>query len=398
MKVLMLAHRFSPSIGGVETHLLELSKNLIARGHQVTIFSSNLEEAGSGKKHARALSRHTVDGIEVVRFNAFPLKNSIDSATLVPGQLLAALRHVNHFDILHAHSYGYFSSIAASVIKQFHRTPLVFTPHFAAETVVNQRIRQAYDRFVGSYTLKKASKIIVLTDIEQRAIQRVAKIPDERFAIIPNGVDLERFTKPYDPVALRKKFGIEKDGKIILSVCRMAPNKGLDYLAQAGTKIFKQFPKAKMIMVGQDWGMQAVVSNIASKGGFESSVTFTGKLPLEQMDALYREADVFCLPSIAGEAFGIVYLEAMAGGTPIVATNVGGVPSLVADTENGFLIPPRDSDAIAERTIALLSDERLSDAISKNNLAKAKRYSWSAIAQKTEAVYTSLCGTNDRVD
>ena len=116
MKILMLAHRFPPSIGGVETHLLELSKNLIALGHQVTVFSSNLESIGSGCKHPGSLSHHTIEGIDVYRFSALQLASTIDPAAIIPGLFTKTLLTANRFDIIHAHSYGYFSSISAAII------------------------------------------------------------------------------------------------------------------------------------------------------------------------------------------------------------------------------------------------------------------------------------------
>jgi glycosyltransferase involved in cell wall biosynthesis len=390
MKILMLTHRFKPAIGGVETHVFEIAKNLKNMGHDVTIFTSNLESIGSGKKLSEKYHHHFIEGIEIYRFNAYQLVPSIDAGCIIPSMLTRAIFDAKKFDIVHAHSYAYFSSLCGALVKILTKTPVVFTPHFAAETVVSKKIKKIYDIILGKFTFKHCDKLILLTKIEKEEIQKIIKIENDKIDIIPNGVDLDKFKIKYDSDKFRATYKIEKSDKIILSVCRIAENKGLQYLMDAAPKIIKKVPNVKFVMIGKDWGMKDKLIEIAKKNNFLNKIIFPGKLTSEEMIKFYEDSDVFALPSIGGEAFGIVILEAMAAGKPVVASNIGGIPCVLRDSRNGFLTLPKDSHALAQQITKLLTNKTLYNEISKNNLEEIRKYSWKNITQKIQTVYRTL--------
>lgn len=392
MKILMLTHRFKPAIGGVETHVFEIAKNLKNMGHDVTIFTSNLESVGSGKKLSKKYQHHFIDGIEIYRFNAYQLVPNIDAGCIIPSMLTRALFDSNKFDIVHAHSYAYFSSLCGALVKILTKTPVVFTPHFAAETVVSRKIKKIYDSILGKFTFKYCDKLILLTKIEKEEIQKIIKIENDKIDIIPNGVDLDKFKIKYDSNKFRATYKIEKSDKIVLSVCRIAENKGLQYLMNAAPKIIEKMPNVKFVMIGKDWGMKDKLIEIAKKNNFLNKIIFPGKLADKEMIKFYKDSDVFVLPSIGGEAFGIVILEAMAAGKPVVASNIGGIPCVLHDNRNGFLTSPKDSPTLAKKITKLLTDKILYNQISRNNLEEIKQYSWENVTKEIQMVYRTLEG------
>jgi glycosyltransferase involved in cell wall biosynthesis len=155
-------------------------------------------------------------------------------------------------------------------------------------------------------------------------------------------------------------------------------------------KIIKGVPDAKLVFVGSG-GMREELERVCKKMGVEKCVRFAGFVGDVFKKALfYRAADVFVLPSAGPEIFGIVNLEAMACGVPIVASKIGGVPDIVKDGENGLLVPPRDSEALADAIIYLLENEDMREKMGKNGRKKAEGYSWERIAEETEEIYEGL--------
>jgi len=156
------------------------------------------------------------------------------------------------------------------------------------------------------------------------------------------------------------------------------------------SKIVKEVPDAKLVFVGYG-GMRAELEMLSKKLGFENHIKFAGFVGDTFKKALYyHAADVFVLPSTGPEIFGIVNLEAMACSVPIVASKIGGIPDVVKDGENGLLVPPRDSEALADAIIYLLENEDVRERMGKNGRERVNEYSWGMIAEETDKIYSSL--------
>ena len=382
----MLAPRFTPAVGGVEVHIEELSKELVKRGHEVTIYTSNYLNFKEKEKLPRSMDYEERDGLKIYRFNGFYLNKNIDATMIIPRMLFKAM-FVRDFDLIHSHVYGYFTSVVGAMCFKLMGKKVILTAHYSPVSVLSDRLRLYYDKMVGIFTLRNCNKAISITSIEKREFIERSHLDPDHFVIIPNGLVLEGWDKKHDSAKLRDRFGIEKDDKIILTVCRLARSKGLEYLAQAIPMIVKSIPNARFVIVGTDWGMKEEMESIAKQAGCSSRLIFTGQITeTDDKTAMFKEADLFLLPSI-GEAFGIVYLEAMAAGIPIVAARAGGVPDIITDQENGIMVEPKNPEAIAGAVEKLISDQKLSKQIVKNNLEKVKRFSWKLIAERVEQVY-----------
>ena len=212
--------------------------------------------------------------------------------------------------------------------------------------------------------------------------REMKKIYDRDIAVIPNGIDLNK-VKCLSTQDVRNELGIKKDRKIILFVGVLRPIKGLPYLIKAMT-IIKDKNK-KLLLVG-DGEERDQLEDLVKKLKLEKYVTFIGKVPYDDVFKYMVVSDILVLSSLS-EGLPNVILEAMAAGLPIVATRVGGIPDIVKDGENGFLIDPKNPEQIAEKINLFLEDDKLREKISKNNKQKAKEYSWESVIERLEKIY-----------
>jgi phosphatidylinositol alpha-mannosyltransferase len=194
------------------------------------------------------------------------------------------------------------------------------------------------------------------------------------YNIIPNGVDLEHFSPDVAPI---DRF---KDGKLnILFVGRMEKRKGLNYLLEAFGRIKQEIPNSRLIAVGPGTRLRRKYEKRVAKKRLKD-VVFVGFAPYEDLPRYYQTADVFCAPATGSESFGIILLEAMALGKPIVASNIEGYAGVVSDGADGMLVPPKDSQSLARALITLLNDESLRREMGAKGRAKALNYGWESIA------------------
>ena len=157
----------------------------------------------------------------------------------------------------------------------------------------------------------------------------------------------------------------------------------------ACVKIKRQFPNFRLIIVGPGTrlrpGYQKLVEDLSL-----SDVVFTGLVSNAELAQYYRSADIFCAPATGGESFGIVLLEAMATGKPVVATNIEGYASVLTHGEDGLLVSPRDEEALAHTLLSLIGDEALRHQMGDKGKSKAEKYSWGHVSQQVMDYYTSL--------
>ena len=227
---------------------------------------------------------------------------------------------------------------------------------------------------------KLDGKIAVLT----AAMGFANKYARGHYNIIPNGVDLGLFSPD---VSLISEFC---DGKLnILFVGRLEEQKGVSYLIKAYRRVRQAVPDSRLIIVGPGMRLRGKYEQEVRRSGLKD-VVFVGGQPQSELPRYYKTATVFCAPATGLESFGIVLLEAMAVGKPIVATNIEGYNSVLADGVEGLLVPPRDEEVLARALVSLLTDEPLRQQMGARARLKAMEYSWEHIAQRVLNYYTSL--------
>jgi len=388
MNILQLCIRFPPGPGGAENHVYHISRELIERGHNLQVFTSDLYTEVPFVRIENA--QPSYNGIPVRRFRSYSLGGEMHYV-FIPSMLGALLKEKP--DIIHTHSYGYFQTTAGAFTKKLKNTPLVITLHFHPSWSMwggNKRknLRKFYDRIFGRSAIHAPDMIICHTENEKKLLSSFS-LPDEKIRIIPAGVDFNRFETIPSPKIFRKAYGIQD--RIVLYVGRLASNKGLAYLIDAMPKIISQFKDTSLVLIGEDEGQRKSLENRVKKLGIKDKVIFTGHIKSDEvLRSAYSACEVFVLPS-EYEAFGIVLLEAMACEKPCVATSVGGVPEVIEDGETGLLVNYAKSDELASTIIALLNDEERRIKMGKAGRIRVKeKYTWPKIVNQLEEIYIEI--------
>ena len=290
---------------------------------------------------------------------------------------LAAYLRRHEIDLLHAHMYraeviGTRAAIAAG-------TPVI------AATVHSSRVRPPRDIATLARLTPHMDRLIV----PSRSIEGKVRAEGRgaaRFAVVPNGVDLERFATPAPACAIRTEYGLCDEAVLIGVVARLEPEKGHKYLLEAMPAIAEASPHAWLVVIGEG-SLEADLraQTAALPGRAAQRVVFTGRR--DDVAAVTADIDIAVLPSLR-EAQGISLLEAMARRKPVVASAVGGIPELITDGLNGVLVPPADPRALARAIIRLVADPDLCRRLGNAGYdTVAERFSVEAMVRRIEAVY-----------
>lgn len=228
---------------------------------------------------------------------------------------------------------------------------------------------------------KCADRVITVSDALAKDAVRFLHLSHERIVSIHNGIDLQSLNDFLVPNA--------RSNHTILSTGRLVWRKGYKYLLDAMRKVLLEYPDSKLLIVGQG-EQKKLLQLYAKKLQIDKSVVFMGGITRKNLFSLYSTAHVYVQPSIY-EPFGITLLEAMSMKTPVVATNVGGIPEIITNGIDGLLVEPRNSLQLANAIIRIFSDSSLSKTLGNNARMKVeKKFTWTAIAKKTIMLYKDL--------
>jgi phosphatidylinositol alpha-mannosyltransferase len=206
------------------------------------------------------------------------------------------------------------------------------------------------------------------------------------YRIIGNGIDTKRFSPDLEPDP-----ELERYKNRILFVGRLDPRKGLDYLIKALPIIIADIGPIHLFVAGEG-DIKRMLRQIESE--YHQYIHHLGYIPTDRLPRIYRTAEVCIFPSIGGESFGIVLLEAMASGVPVVASDIIGYNEVITHLKDGYLVPPRDPTAIAKAVVQLLTAEDLRRRLITNGLKRAVQFDWQEIAQKVLDYYQELSFQN----
>jgi L-malate glycosyltransferase len=283
----------------------------------------------------------------------------------------------DEIDLVHAHMYraevvGTRAAVAAG-------TPVIVA------TVHSSRVRSPEDvRTLAELTPAMDRLIVPSASIADKV--RAEARGTARFAVVPNGVDLSRWSAPVPPCALRNEYGIPHDAPLIGVVARLEAEKGQRHLIDAMPAVLRAAPDAHLVIVGEGSEADALRERAATLGSpVTERVLFTGRR--DDVSALTADLTVAVLPSLR-EAQGISLLEAMARRVAVVASDVGGIPEVVTDGVDGLLVPPAEPEALAAAILRLVRDADLRRRLGEaGHRTVAERFSIDAQVRRTEAVY-----------
>jgi glycosyltransferase involved in cell wall biosynthesis len=293
-------------------------------------------------------------------------------------------------DVIHAH-FAYPDGFVGLMAKKGTGKPLVVTLHgfdILVEPTVKYgcRLNPEIDRAVRM-VLKDADRVIAASSATYRVALELGCSPN-KLVLIPNAVDVKRFSLNVNRFYVRAKFGLEEN-PMVFTLRAHEPQKGIEYLIRAVPLVLKKVPNA-VFVVGGEGRLRAYHESLARELGVSGNIVFTGRIPQSELPYFYASCDVFVIPSII-EAFGLVTIEAMACGKPVVGTDVGGIPDIIEDGLNGFLVKPRDPDALAQKIILLLSDSKLREKTGKAGREMVeKKFNIEKRAERIIKVYSSF--------
>lgn len=318
MKIIQVCTRFFPDIGGIETHVYEISKRLV-KDNEVYVYTTD--------PTGRLPKKESIEGINVLRFKSF----APNEAYFFSPQMYFSLKRES-CDILHTHSFQALPSFTAYLaVKKFKK--LVFTPHYhpIASTSFRDIMHKFYDP-IQSIIFQKANRIICLSDLEMKLISEKFKVSEERLVKIPNGLDVGRFRQL--PIC-KKDYDFQ-----ILYVGRLEKYKRVDWILFALKEILKELPEKKihLVIVGKG-PFQEKLIELSHELDLDNFLSFKANLSDSKLLEEYCKCDVFVMPS-EYEAFSISTLEALSCGKPVIVSDVGFLP--VISKNNGYIIKSKE--------------------------------------------------------
>ena len=390
MKILMLTWEYPPRIvGGIARVVHDLSKRLIRDGHEVTVVTykeGNLPEYENDK------------GVKVYRVNNYMINpnNFIDWIMQLNFNMLSKATELiskeGKFDVIHAHDW--LVAYAAKSIKNAFNIPIVTTIH-ATEAGRNSGIHDETQRYINDtewMLTYESTEVIVNSNYMKSELQRLFGLPFEKINVIPNGINLTAFNGVEKDYEFRRKYALDNE-RIILFVGRLVYEKGVQHLIAAMPKILNGYNDVKLVIAGKGGMIDELKAQVHAMG-IEHKVYFTGYLNSKQVTKMYKCADIAVFPSTY-EPFGIVALEAMLSGIPVVVSDIGGLNEIVQHRENGMKSYTGNPNSLADSILSLLYDPALCANISKKAKVKVKEeFNWTKIAQDTHFTYQkAICQT-----
>ncbi len=382
MKVVHVTLRFDAP-GGVETNVREVTRRLRAGGDTVEVFASDLYDEGRWER--RANYPPTVDGVPVRRFAV--RKRLVPGLTMPMMVGLVDALAESGADLIHAHSHRYGHVLQAAAVAERLGIPLVVSTHYhpadRREPAVKRGLLRCQDVGFGMTAYRVARALVVQTPREGALVREFA--PSEKLRVVPPGIDLAAWDHP----EADRAEGLDLPPEYLLFIGRIAPNKGLtvliDALAELGPK-----EECPLLLMGRDWGERTALETQARARGVADRVRFLGHVDDPKIyRAILRGARALVLPS-EWEAFGLVLLEAMTAGTPVVATAVGGVPDVLDGGRAGRLVAYGDPRALARAVAATREEPARTHELVAAGRARVRGYDWNETTRQHRALYEEI--------
>jgi len=359
----------------VETHVHELSRELGLRGHEVHIYTSRFLKRLDEYEKFHHYVVHRVK--TMVNMFATPVMPRL-------GKILAR----EDFDILHAHSPPPVSDYFALKAAQKRGIPFVLTYHCDLEVpgFIGRAVVGLYHSTFARKAISRADAIIATT----RSYQETSRMLwNQRGIIAPNAVNPERFTPENDGAHIKKELGLD-DRFIVLYVGRWVPHKGIESLIYSARHTPDDVHYVIIGVGPHENHLKRLVAHLK----LEKRVTFLKDIPHEELPLYYAFSDVFVLPSLSRlEAFGIVGLEAMATGLPVILSGIPGVMEVIEEGKQGFLSEPTDAKSIAGNIMKLYNDPELRTKMgAEGRKLVLEKYQWKSVADTIEKLFFDLTG------
>ena len=388
--------------GGMNVYIRELSRELGRRGYSIDIFTRRSHE------FEPEIDLSIGENARVVALSAGPPlplspEDQYQHLSEFTAELMAfaTLRNLR-YDL--AYSHYWLSGWVAAKLKEAWGIPFAHMYHTLGHMKKRIELSAHYqpDRRILTEmeVLNWADRVIAATPAEQAQLRWLYRASRRQIIVIPPGVDNSRFNFQLSSEDARQSLGIKRESEVLLFVGRIEPLKAVDTILEALHVLRERAPsllkKLHFMIVGgdphsqQDREMNRLQA-LSVKLGIDSLVRFVGAKEQAELPRYYAAATAVIMPSDY-ESFGMVALEAMSSGTPVIASQVGGLQFLVRDQETGFHIPAREPISLADCIVQLLSDPDKAALMGSSAANAAKAYAWSEIAEKLLTVFAEIAG------
>jgi len=364
-RVLILCHCYAPNVGGVETHLSDLTGALVKRGVRADVLTYQpliTRARGPRLERRGCVTIRRLPWIGFGLFNKLEPHPALQFLYLFPALAAAAFLYmlVNARRVRAVHAHGMVCSVIGRLLKAVFGCRLVVSVHAVYGWLYELAGGGLLPRFLA-WTLRGADQVLCLSEASRREILRLG-LADDRVGTFTYWIDQERF-KPMDKAACRQATGIP-DRFTVLFVGRLIPVKGVELLLE----VARQLPDVQFAFAG-DGPLQERLAQAARQ---MPNVVFVGKVPNESLPPYYNAADLLCVPSQYEEGFGRILIEALACGCPVVASNRGGIPEAV-DSTVGVLVDPPTAGNFRDVIAGLRADRARLEALRRNSRPYAER-------------------------
>jgi glycosyltransferase involved in cell wall biosynthesis len=391
IKVCFISPEYLPLSGGTGAYVYYLSNELMKRGNSAYIVTGYDES-----RDVKVNRQHYV-------FFLKTLKAPVVKSFLFAGSAsrkLSKIRGSFPVDITHVNlplvpSFAVPSGFGKTLISTVHSTwkgeaeAIKGEPYSRLNS--NEKFMVSFNWFLRVFEekmLERSNKIIAVSDFTRRELLQYYKVKEDKIRVIHNGVDVDKFKPATDKLKAKAEVGFNPEDKAILSVGRLYARKGLFTLIESMSLVTRKFRNAKFIITGKGLSneMKKLVS-YAAKLGVKDNIVFTGYFPDKKLPRLYQAADIFAFSTFY-ENLPFAVLEALSTGLPVVTTNVGGIPEMIDNGKNGFLVQPFNSRELADRILYYLEHPA---AASEMALLARKtienQFDWRLIVKKVVKVY-----------
>jgi glycosyltransferase involved in cell wall biosynthesis len=385
LSILMVTWEFPPHlVGGLARHVYDLSRQLAKQGHIIHVITTTLEEAPLYEViEGVHVHRVTIRDVRSTHFLKWVRELNIKLA-------VKSLEVLDQFAIHLIHGHDWLVGEAVSTLKAIRKKPLIVTIH-ATEYGRNEGLHSQTSHLIHEKEQKlvhDADHIIVCSDYMKDEIQSQFLVRGNKIDIIPNGVDPTQFEN-LDETKMAEDIVGRTFSHLIFSIGRIVNEKGFDMIIDAAPQIIKHYPSAVFVIAGKGPLLEHY-KTIVGQLSLDNYIKFVGFVNDQERNDLYKKCHIALFPSMY-EPFGIVALEGMANGKPIIVSDTGGLSTIIEDGVSGMKIKPGDVKDLTEKIIYLLDNEEIASSLGANSKEIVKSmYNWHKIAKGTSRLYKEL--------
>jgi 1,2-diacylglycerol 3-alpha-glucosyltransferase len=377
LHIAQFTNYYLPVINGVVRSVESFRNELTKQGHNVFIFAQE--------------DNDYEDKVPFIfRYPSLTLPTQMDIPAVIPvspfvDQLLPSLM----LDVIHTHHPVLLGQTAASKAEELN-LPLVFTFHTQyreythyvpfPQDAIQEFLKETVDTWLGNF-MRKCQHIVIPSESMEEILISKYGLKDQ-YTVIPTGIDLTPYQQA-DGEGLRSSKGWQDD-IVLISTGRLAPEKNWETFLHAAAKVYERHPDLRVVLLG-DGSDKDMLQDLAAELGIAERITFTGAIPFSEVAAHLKAADIFGFASVT-ETQGLVTMEAMAAGLPVVAVDASGTRDIVEDGRQGYLVP-NDPDALAESINRLLDAPEKRKKFHRNALKRAQTFAMKSCAKQLINVY-----------